>query len=93
MAYEEQQTQPERDSHVAVQLSGIYSELERLDHQITRLKDRLVNVLRDSVPPDSSKPSVVDEAIVPLANEMRNHRGRISAAADRILDLIERIEL
>ncbi|HEA68110.1 hypothetical protein LCGC14_2869620 [marine sediment metagenome] len=81
----------EREPHVQRESSGIGTALSELAGNIDELENRLCPVLIDPVP--STDEAKEQEALVPLAEDLRAHKDRIYRLNDKINDIRNRIEL
>lgn len=83
---------PEPSGSIEPITSALAHELSRLDHQLDRLERRLDDVLgpegptADDVPEPAGPPSR-------LARELDHHRRHAARLADRVADLIDRVDI
>lgn len=82
-----------REPHVLRELGGMDDSLERLSSVIDDLQRRLGPVLRADIPGDVLRTGGDEESLAPYAERIRNQRRLVEGNADRLRDLLDRLEV
>jgi hypothetical protein len=80
---------------IADEFAGMREDLERLDSVISDLSQQLSPVLhtRDSESAMLKRGMIQDESASPILNNVMDYRMRIQTAADRLVELRQRLEV
>lgn len=81
-----------RDSQTRRELNNLEKESCHLDEIVAAVEERLVSVLTDPVPSETGVGEAAEMA-VPLADEIRSMRHRISRIRERGESILERLEV
>lgn len=74
-------------------IESLKHQVDRLENHLCEIADRLYVVLRPNGPDcDGGNTSGVNVS-VPVASQINNQRDRVCVAADRIVDILDRLEL
>jgi hypothetical protein len=79
-------------SQVGAHLSALVDSLCRLEKQIELLSDRLKPVTRSEVPASVNAKAAPDEALVPVADQLRNLDRQAISLRVRLESLTDRVE-
>ena len=82
-----------RDSQVSEWLNRAHKELEGAREIYSQFETRLDRILRTPGPTDKSDDAKAQQALVPLATELREIANGIRSLSDSYRSLIEHIEL
>lgn len=84
---------PTRMSEVQDEITTFQANLNDFEATIEKLELRLQGILRISNPPPTSDEIMKQVERVPLAAEIRNCRCRLNAFRERLMGIVDRIEL
>ena len=83
----------EKVSQMDSQINSLRDAVVFLEEQISRLEDRLQPVAVAEPPVCDNQKDQVAGALVPMAEELYQHRGIVHRVNDRIGSLLERLEV
>lgn len=84
---------PSRNTQVAMELSEMDGALDELNKALENLSNRLLPLLRESEPVRNNSDKQISPPHVPFVAHLRTKRFMIATIANRINDLVERMEL
>lgn len=82
-----------RETQVALQMENLKGRLSELEKGIANIKNRLGPVLRDDTPDSGEKSTKDQEALVPLANDIRASANRVNMLNLQVDTLLRKLEL
>ncbi len=84
---------PKQQGQVESEIATLGAVIDSTQSIRHRLEERLMGVLLDPLPQNDSAKSVVDEAVVPIAGNIRQKRISLSEINRDIESILERIQL
>jgi prefoldin subunit 5 len=82
-----------RETQVSLQMENLKDRLSELEKSIASMKTRLSSVLRSDIFENDEKAPKDQEALVPLANDIRSSANRINRLNVEVITLLKELEL